>query len=316
MGDVAVGAPVARQTFIEILHTSSFSVEDLHDEIVTLAVHKPNATIFTIKTLHISALPQLVAPRRPQLLPHITMEFSRSRPLAGEFLGTAFLLMAVVGSGIMAQRLLDNEGLVLLANAIATGGALIALIITFAGISGAHFNPAVTLSAALQRTMPWTTAAMYMVAQLFGAVAGVALAHAMFGLPTFTPSGHERAGLHILLGEAVATFGLIGVVMACASSPTPSPTPSPTLSQTTIRASMATHAPYAVAGYIVAGYWFTSSTSFANPAVTIARALTDTFTGICYENVPAFVVTQLIAATTATFTFSWLLGKGPKGANE
>lgn len=235
----------------------------------------------------------------------MTMDFSRSRPLVGEFLGTAFLLMAVVGSGIMAQRLMDNEGLVLLANAIATGGALIALIITFAGISGAHFNPAVTLSAALQRLMPWTTAAMYMVAQLLGAIAGVALAHAMFGLPTFTPSGHEREGLHLLLGEAVATFGLIGLVMVVGRR-APSNAPYP----------MAIHAPYAVAGFIVAGYWFTSSTSFANPAVTVARALTDTFTGIRYENVPAFIITQLIAAIVATFTFSWLLGKGPKEAKE
>jgi len=218
------------------------------------------------------------------------MQPSLSRRLAAEFLGTAFLLAAVVGSGIMAQRLCDNEGLTLLANSIATGGALLALIIMFGSTSGAHFNPAVTLCMALQKRLGWAAASAYVTVQIIGACVGVALAHWMFGLPTFTPSGHHRDGLNILLGEAVATFGLIGVVMACAKR-----APS--------------HAPYAVAGFIVAGYWFTSSTSFANPAVTIARTLTDSFTGICYENAPGFIATQLVASILATFTFSWLLGK-------
>lgn len=216
------------------------------------------------------------------------MDSSLPRRLVGEFLGTAFLLMAIVGSGIMAQRLFNNDGLVLLANALATGGALIAVITTFSGISGAHLNPAVTLSAALQRSMPWSTALMYTGVQLAGAVTGVILAHAMFGLPALTPSGNERAGWNMLLSEGVATFGLIGLVMVCARR-----APS--------------KAPFAIASYIVAGYWFTSSTSFANPAVTIARSLTDSFTGICYEFVPAFIAAQIAGCVLATLLFGWLL---------
>ena len=210
------------------------------------------------------------------------------RPVVAEFVGTAFLLAAVVGSGIMAQRLCGgNVGLALLANALATGGALVALILAFGPVSGAHFNPAVTLADAWQGGVAWSTALPYVVAQVAGALFGTALANGMFGLPLFFASGHARTGSAMLVSEFVATFGLLAVIWGCVRS-RPGATP------------------YAVAAYIVGAYWFTPSTSFANPAVTIARSLTDTFAGIRPQDAPAFVVVQLLGALAATALFAWL----------
>ncbi len=203
-----------------------------------------------------------------------------------EFVGTAFLLLAVAGSGIMAQRICGgNTGLALLANALATGGALIALILAFGSVSGAHFNPVVTLASAV-REKTWGRVGPYICAQLLGGFAGVALANVMFGLPVFTPSHHERSGAAMIASEFVATFGLLAVIWGCARS-------------------RPAAAPYAVAAYIVGAYWFTPSTSFANPAVTAARSLTDTFSGIRPLDVPAFVVVQILAGLAATLLFAW-----------
>jgi glycerol uptake facilitator-like aquaporin len=208
------------------------------------------------------------------------------RAAAAEFVGTAFLLLAVVGSGIMAQRLCGgNAGLALLANAIATGGALIALILAFGSVSGAHFNPVVTLASAL-REKSWNGVLPYVVAQVLGALAGTALANVMFGLPAFTASHHERSGSAMIVSEFVATFGLLAVIWGCARG-------------------RPAAAPYAVAAYIVGAYWFTPSTSFANPAVTVARSLTDSFSGIRPADVPAFVVAQVLGALAATVLFVW-----------
>ncbi len=210
------------------------------------------------------------------------------RAVVAEFTGTAFLLAAVVGSGIMAQRLCGgNVGLALLANALATGGALVALILAFGPVSGAHFNPVVTLADAWQGGVAWSTALPYIVAQVAGALFGTALADGMFGLPLFFASGHARTGSGMLVSEFVATFGLLAVIWGCVRS-RPAATP------------------YAVAAYIVGAYWFTPSTSFANPAVTIARSLTDTFAGIRPQDAPAFVVAQLLGALAATALFAWL----------
>ncbi|HET9483746.1 MAG TPA: MIP/aquaporin family protein, partial [Xanthomonadales bacterium] len=201
-----------------------------------------------------------------------------SRRLVAEGVGTALLLSAVVGSGIMAERLAGgNVALALLANTIATGAALVALILTFGPISGAHFNPAVTLADASQRGLPWREVPGYIVAQLAGAALGVILAHAMFGESLVEFSTKARAGLPQALSEFVATFGLLAVIWGCAR-----------------RRSDAV--PFAVAAYIVAAYWFTASTSFANPAVTLARALTDTFAGIRPVDAPVFVAAQLLGA--------------------
>ena len=209
-----------------------------------------------------------------------------ARAAVAEFVGTAFLLLAVVGSGIMAQRLCGgNVGLALLANAVATGGALIALILAFGSVSGAHFNPVVTLASAL-REKTWSGVLPYVIAQVLGALAGTALANLMFGLPAFTASHHERSGSAMIVSEFIATFGLLAVIWGCARS-------------------RPAAAPYAVAAYIVGAYWFTPSTSFANPAVTIARSLTDTFSGIRPVDVPALVVVQILGALAATFLFVW-----------
>jgi glycerol uptake facilitator-like aquaporin len=209
------------------------------------------------------------------------------RAVVAEFIGTAFLLLAIVGSGIMAQRLCGgNVGLALLANALATGGALVALIITFGSVSGAHFNPVVTLAAAL-REKTWHTVVPYVCAQVLGALAGTALANLMFGLSAFTASHHERSGAAMVVSEFVATFGLLAVIWGCVRS-------------------RPAAAPYAIAAYIVGAYWFTPSTSFANPAVTIARSLTDTFAGIRPADVPAFVLVQIAGAIAATLLFVWL----------
>lgn len=216
-----------------------------------------------------------------------------ARRLAAEALGTALLLATVVGSGIMAERLCGgNVGLALLANALATGAGLIALILTFGPVSGAHFNPVVTLSAALGGGLPWRELPAYLGAQVVGALGGVAVADLMFELPAFFASTHVRTGPAQWLAEAVATFGLLGTI-AGVSRRTPAATP------------------FAVAAYIVAAYWFTASTSFANPAVTLARAFTDTFAGIRPVDVPGFVAAQLVGALAATFTFRWLVPEGP-----
>jgi glycerol uptake facilitator-like aquaporin len=211
------------------------------------------------------------------------------RRAAGEALGTALLLIAVVGSGIMAERLAGgNAAIALLANAVATGGALVALILTFAPISGAQFNPVVTLVLACQGACRARSAIAYVVAQVGGAVAGVWIAHLMFGLPLLQFSTHARGTLGEWAGEFVATFGLIGLIMS-ASRHSPAALP------------------YGVAGYIAGAYWFTSSTSFANPAVTIARSLTNTFAGIEPAHVLPFILAELAGAAAAALSFGWLL---------
>ena len=217
---------------------------------------------------------------------------SLDRALVAEAIGTAMLLAAVVGSGIMADRLAGgNVGLALLANAIATGGALVALILTFAPISGAHFNPVVTLAAVLSGGAQWRTALGYMLAQIAGAIAGVWLAHLMFGLPILQASTHARASFGELVGEFTATFGLIGLILTGGRYRPEA-------------------LPYAIAAYITGAYWFTSSTSFANPAVTIARSLTDTFAGIAQAHVPGFILAQLVGGGAALLLFGWLLKEG------
>ena len=220
-----------------------------------------------------------------------------ARRVTAEAVGTCFLLAAVVGSGVMGERLSDsNVAVALLANSVATGGALVALILTFGPVSGAHFNPAVTLCDASQGGVSWGDAALYVAAQVFGAFAGVAAAHLMFGLPLFSASRHERAGAAQLFGEFVATAGLLAVVWGCAR-----------------RRSAAT--PFAVAAYITAAYWFTSSTSFANPAITLARAASDTFAGIRGRDAPGFIVAQLLGAASATALFRWLVPALPEEAD-
>ena len=215
------------------------------------------------------------------------------RKSVAEFLGTAMLLAAVVGSGIMAERLSGgNDGVALLANTIATGSALVALILTLGPVSGAHFNPAVTLANFLDGGMGWRDAALYVIAQLAGAVLGVAAANFMFGLPLFFTSTKVRTGVSLWLGEFIATAGLIAVIFGCSKH----------------RNKIVV--PLAVATWIVAASWFTSSTSFANPAVTLARSLSDTFAGIRPVDVQAFVLIQLGAATAATYVSRWLFQSG------
>jgi len=211
-----------------------------------------------------------------------------ARRATAEVCGTAMLLVAVVGSGIMAERLSQgNLALALLANALATGGALLALILAFGPVSGAHFNPAVTLTDASLGGLAWREAPGYLLAQVLGAFLGVAVAHGMFELPPFTASTHVRAGGSQILGEAVATFGLLSVIWG----------------STRARPGMAA---LAVAAYITGAYWFTSSTSFANPAVTLARAATNTFAGIRPADVPGFLAGQAVGALAATALFRWL----------
>lgn len=216
----------------------------------------------------------------------------RARAVAAEFAGTALLLAAVVGSGIMGERLAGgNVAIALLANSVATGAALMALIVTFGPVSGAHFNPVVTLVFA-RGTHRVGTMTAFVAAQVAGAAAGVLLAHAMFEAPIVAWSAHVRSGASQVLSEAVATFGLVGVI-ASASRRTPAAVP------------------FAVPAYIVAAYWFTASTSFANPAVTIARALTDTFAGIRPADVPWFIAGQATGATAAAVVFAWLVPASP-----
>jgi glycerol uptake facilitator-like aquaporin len=217
------------------------------------------------------------------------------RRAVAEALGTAFLLAAVVGSGIMGERLSGgNVAIALLANTIATGAALVALILTFGPISGAHFNPAITLADASQGGLAWRETPVYIAAQLCGAFAGVATAHLMFGEPVFFASRHVRAGGAQLFSEFVATFGLLSIVWGCAR----------------LRSSAV---PFAVGAYITAAYWFTASTSFANPAVTLARAASDTFAGIRPADVPGFLLAQFAGAGAATVLFHWLV---PALAND
>ncbi|MES2909509.1 MAG: MIP/aquaporin family protein [Pseudomonadota bacterium] len=213
---------------------------------------------------------------------------SLSRRLTAEALGTALLLAIVVGSGIMAERLSGNlTALALLANTIATGAGLIALILTFGPVSGAHFNPIVSLSEVLQGKLNWRDGLSYSVVQVVGGIAGVWLAHAMFELPLWQLSQHARTGSGQWLAEAVASFGLIAVIIG-----------------TTRHRASAT--PFAVAAFISAAYWFTASTSFANPAVTLARALTDSFAGIRLADVPGFMMAQVMGTLAALALMSWL----------
>ena len=203
--------------------------------------------------------------------------------LTAEFLGTAFLVAAVIGSGIMGERLSGgNVAIALLANTIATGAALVALILTFGPISGAHLNPAVTVSDAIEHGLPWREALAYIAAQCAGGFVGAVAAHLMFGLRWYSFSAHPRRGPSQVLSEFVATFGLLCVIWGC-SRRTPSAVP------------------YAVAS------WFTASTSFANPAVTIARALSDTFAGIRPQDAPLFIAAQFAGAFAATALFRWLV---------
>lgn len=219
-----------------------------------------------------------------------------SRRLTAEAIGTAMLLAAVVGSGIMADRLSGGNGAVaLLANTVATAAALVALILTFGPISGAHFNPAVSVADASQAGLQWREVPAYVAAQILGAVVGVWTAHVMFGERVWMLSLHARSGPAQMVSEFVATFGLLSVIWGCSR-----------------RRSDAV--PFAVAAYIGAAYWFTASTSFANPAVTLARALTDTFAGIRPADVPGFILAQLAGAAAATLLFRWLVPALPQSA--
>lgn len=218
------------------------------------------------------------------------------RRVVAEALGTALLLATVVGSGIMGERLCaGNVAIALLANTIATGAALVALILTFGPISGAHFNPAVTLADASQGGLPWREVPLYVVAQVLGAFGGVASAHVMFKEAIFSVSVHERSGPSQWFSELIATFGLLAVIWGCSRR-------------------RAGAVPFAVGAYITAAYWFTASTSFANPAVTLARAASNTFAGIRPADAPAFIVAQLLGAAAATLTFRWLVPALPTTA--
>ena len=211
------------------------------------------------------------------------------RRLFAEWLGTLFLLATVVGSGIMAERLAGgNVAIALLANTIPTGAILVVLILVFGPISGAHFNPAVTLAFLIRKEITAHASLLYVLAQISGGIIGVFIAHLMFENPLIDPSTHARTGTAQWISEFVATFGLVATILGCFKTRPES-------------------IPFAVGLYITAAYWFTSSTSFANPAVTIARGFSDTFAGIDPAHVPAFIVVQLIAAVVATYSFKWLL---------
>jgi glycerol uptake facilitator-like aquaporin len=210
------------------------------------------------------------------------------RRVVAEAVGTALLLAVIVGSGIMAQGLFaDSAGLALLANALATGGGLVALVLTFGGISGAHFNPVVTIYDAASGGRPWRDVPPYVLAQIVGGIVGVLATHVMFEHQVFELSTKARSGLPLMFSELVATFGLIAVIWGCVRKRSDA-------------------VPYAVAGYIVAAYWFTPSTSFANPAVTIARSLTESFAGIRPQDAPGFIAAQLIGGAAAALLFRWL----------
>lgn len=216
--------------------------------------------------------------------------------ITAEFLGTGFLVAAVVGSGIMAERLSGgNLALALLANTIATGAALVALILTFGPISGAHLNPVVSLADTMEGGLAWSETLLYVLAQIFGGIGGTIAANAMFALPLVSRSHHVRSGPSQFLSEFIATFGLLSVIWGCSRS----------------RSNLI---PFAVGSYITAAYWFTASTSFANPAVTIARSLSNTFAGIQFPDVPLFVIAQFAGGITATLLFRWLIPGLPSRA--
>ena len=222
----------------------------------------------------------------------------RARVLVAELVGTALLLAAVVGSGIMGERLASgNVAIALLANTVATGATLVALILTFGPISGAHFNPAVSIADASLGGLSWSTALTYIAVQILGAVVGVGFANAMFGLPVYAWSQNVRTGFPQILSETVATFGLLSVIWGCARRRPDA-------------------VAFAVGAYITGAYWFTASTSFANPAVTIARALTNTFAGIRPADVPGFLLAQAVGATFATALFRWLVPALPAIADR
>jgi glycerol uptake facilitator-like aquaporin len=223
---------------------------------------------------------------------------SLQRRITAEFLGTVFLVATVVGSGIVAVRLAGgNVALALLANTVATGAILVALIFTFGGISGAHFNPAVTVADALEHGMPWREVPAYVTAQCSGGLTGAVVAHLMFGLPLFSVSRHARSGGAQVFSEFIATFGLLAVIWGCSR----------------VRANSV---PFAVGAYITAAYWFTSSTSFANPAVTIARSVSNTFAGIRPVDVPLFIAAQMSGAIAATVLSRWLIPSLPETAED
>lgn len=226
------------------------------------------------------------------------MKFDLYPRITAEFVGTAFLLMAVVGSGIMGEKLAGgNVAIALLANTLATGAALVALILTFGPISGAHFNPAVTIADASQHGIEWSEVPVYVFGQIAGAFLGVICAHLMFGLPIVSASRHARSGVSQMFSEFIATFGLLSVIWGCSR----------------LRSSVV---PFAVGAYITAAYWFTASTSFANPAVTLARSATDTFSGIRPADVPGFLVSEIAGALAATALFRWLTPALPIVAGE
>ncbi len=229
------------------------------------------------------------------------MNAGRARPVAAEAIGTALLVATVIGSGIMAERLANgNVALALLGNTLSTGCMLVVLILTLGPISGAHLNPAVSLVFAARRELSVTRLGSYVVAQLIGAVAGALLAHAMFAEPLLQTSTHVRSGPAQWLSEVVATFGLIGTILGVARS-------------------RPNAVAYAVGLYIAGAYWFTASTSFANPAVTLARSLSDSFAGIAPSSVAGFVAAELAGAALALLVFRWLLdraaGDGGDGWN-
>ena len=226
------------------------------------------------------------------------MKTSLARRVVAEFIGTAFLLAAVVGSGIMGDRLANgNVALALLANTVATGAALVALIIAFGPVSGSHLNPVVTVMDALEDGLPWTETPHYIVGQVLGGICGAIVANLMFGLSPISVSTHVRSGPGQVCSEFVATFGLICVIWGSSR----------------LRSNAV---PFAVGAYITAAYWFTSSTSFANPAVTIARTLSDTFAGIRPKDAPWFVVAQFVGGLGATLLFRWLVPSLPARAKE
>jgi len=215
-------------------------------------------------------------------------QYDLSRRLVAEAIGTAFLLATVVGSGIMAERLAGgNVAIALLGNTLATGAILMVLILIFGPISGAHFNPAVTLSFLIRREITAAHAGIYVIVQVIAAIVGAGIAHLMFDLPALMVSTTTRTGTGQWIGEMVATFGLVATILGCLKA-------------------RPSAVPYAVGLFISAGYWFTSSTSFANPAVTVARTLTDTFSGILPAHAPAFIAAQVVGAVLATAVFAWL----------
>jgi len=216
-----------------------------------------------------------------------------SRRLVAEAIGTAFLLATVVGSGIMAERLAGgNVAIALLGNTLATGAILMVLILIFGPISGAHFNPAVTLSFLIRREITAAHAGIYVIVQVIAGIVGAAIAHLMFDLPALMVSTTTRTGAGQWIGEMVATFGLVATILGCLKA-------------------RPSAVPYAVGLFISAGYWFTSSTSFANPAVTVARTMTDTFSGILPAHAPAFIAAQVVGAVLATAVFAWMGGSNP-----